>query len=79
MQAQLGWDAKCWKDKVADPVTHDHYFHSALSLARVKTRWQQPERDVFSACATGSPQADAISVPTNATGHSAKRHHTRAG
>ncbi len=79
MQAQLGWDAKCWQNKATDPITHDHYFHSVLSLARVKTRWQQPERDVFSACATGSRQADAISVPTNATGHSAKRHHTRAG
>jgi|688.fasta_scaffold20225_3 hypothetical protein len=72
MQAQLGWDAKCWKDKVADPVTHDHYFHSALSLARVKTRWQQP-------VLPASNKSAGLSLPTNATRHSAKRHHTRAG
>ena len=50
MQTQLGWDGACWKKQVADAVSHDHYFHSVLTLAQVKTRMHKPELDVFSAC-----------------------------
>jgi lipid A ethanolaminephosphotransferase len=50
MQSQLGWDGACWKKQVADAVSHDHYFHSVLTLAQVKTRMHKPELDVFSAC-----------------------------
>jgi lipid A ethanolaminephosphotransferase len=52
MQTQLGWDGACWKKQVADAVSHDHYFHSVLTLAQVKTRMHKPELDVFSACAS---------------------------
>ena len=55
MQLQLGWDATCWKKQVANAVSHDHLFHSVLTLAQVKTRWQQPELDVFAACSVRSP------------------------
>ncbi len=51
MQSQLGWDGACWKKQVAEAVSHDHYFHSVLMLAQVKTRMHKPELDVFSACA----------------------------
>ena len=51
MQSQLGWDGACWKKQVAEAVSHDHYFHSVLTLAQVKTRMHNPELDVFSACA----------------------------
>jgi lipid A ethanolaminephosphotransferase len=51
MQSQLGWDGACWKKQVAEAVSHDHYFHSVLTLAQVKTRMHKPELDVFSACA----------------------------
>lgn len=55
MQSQLGWNATCWKKQVANAVSHDHLFHSVLTLAQVKTRWQQPELDVFAACSVRSP------------------------
>jgi len=51
MLSRLGWDGACWQKKVAEPVSHDHYFHSVLRLAQVSTRWHKPELDVFSACA----------------------------
>ncbi len=51
MQSKLGWDGACWKKQVAEAVSHDHYFHSVLTLAQVKTRMHKPELDVFSACA----------------------------
>lgn len=50
MQSRLGWDGACWQKKVAVPISHDHYFHSVLTLAQVSTRWHKPERDVFAAC-----------------------------
>lgn len=52
MQSQLGWDGTCWKKLVAEAVSHDHYFHSVLTLSQVKTRMYKPELDVFSACAS---------------------------
>ena len=52
MQSKLGWDGACWKKQVAEAVSHDHYFHSVLTLAQVKTRMHKPELDVFSACAS---------------------------
>jgi lipid A ethanolaminephosphotransferase len=51
MQSQLGWGGACWQKKAAEPVSHDHFFHSVLTLAQVRTRWHKPELDVFSACA----------------------------
>ena len=50
LQSQLGWDGACWKKQAAEAVSHDHYFHSVLTLAQVKTRMHKPELDVFSAC-----------------------------
>ena len=50
LKMQSGWEANCWQKQATDALTHDHYFHSVLSLAQVKTRWQQPELDMFSAC-----------------------------
>jgi len=50
LQKQNGWEANCWQKQAEDALSHDHYFHSVLSLAQVKTRWQQPELDMFSAC-----------------------------
>ncbi len=52
LQSQLGWDGACWKKQAAEQVSHDHYFHSVLTLAQVKTRMHKPALDVFSACAS---------------------------
>jgi lipid A ethanolaminephosphotransferase len=55
LQSQLKWDAHCWKKQVSAPMSHDHLFHSVLTLAQVKTRLQQPELDVFAGCAARFP------------------------
>jgi lipid A ethanolaminephosphotransferase len=55
LQSQLKWDAHCWKKLVSAPMSHDHLFHSVLTLAEVKTRLQQPELDVFAGCAARFP------------------------
>jgi lipid A ethanolaminephosphotransferase len=55
LQSQLGWDGACWKKQMAESISHDHLFHSVLSLAQVKTRLQKPELDVFAGCAARSP------------------------
>lgn len=52
LQSQLGWDGACWKKQVTEAVSHDHYFHSVLTLAQVKTRMHKPELDLFAACAS---------------------------
>jgi lipid A ethanolaminephosphotransferase len=55
LQSQLGWDSACWKKQVSEQISHDHFFHSVLTLTQVKTRWQKPELDVFAGCAARSP------------------------
>ena len=54
LQSQLKWDAHCWKKQASAPMSHDHLFHSVLTLAEVKTRLQQPELDIFAGCAARS-------------------------
>jgi lipid A ethanolaminephosphotransferase len=55
LQSQLKWDAHCWKKQASAPMSHDHLFHSVLTLAEVKTRLQQPELDIFAGCGARSP------------------------
>jgi lipid A ethanolaminephosphotransferase len=50
LQAQLGWDGTCWQKQAAEPISHDHLFHSVLTLTQVKTRLYKPELDVFASC-----------------------------
>jgi lipid A ethanolaminephosphotransferase len=50
LQSQRGWDGACLQKQAAQALSHDHYFHSLLSLAQVKTRWQKTELDLFAAC-----------------------------
>jgi lipid A ethanolaminephosphotransferase len=78
LQSQLGWDSACWQKQVAEPISHDHLFHSVLTLAQVKTRWQKPEMDVFAACALRPPLVHNLRPPTNATGPSTTPHRTAA-
>ena len=55
LQSQLKWDAHCWKKQASAPMSHDHLFHSVLTLVEVRTRLQQPELDVFAGCVARSP------------------------
>jgi lipid A ethanolaminephosphotransferase len=49
-QSQRGWDRTCLQKQADQALSHDHYFHSVLSLAQVKTRWQKTELDFLAAC-----------------------------
>jgi lipid A ethanolaminephosphotransferase len=78
LQSQLGWDGACWKKQASEPTSHDHLFHSVLTLAQVKTRWQKPELDVFAACTLRPPLVHNLRPPTNATARSTTPHRTAA-
>ena len=78
LQSLLQWDAHCWKRMAAEPISHDHLFHSVLTLAQVKTKWQQPELDIFAGCAVRSPQANHFRQSTTATVPTATLRHTAA-
>ena len=48
--AQRGWDTACWKQQATQPLSHDHLFHSVLTLAQVQTSLYQRGLDVLAAC-----------------------------
>ncbi len=43
-------DVECLRQRAASPYSHDHLFHSVLSLLEVETRARRPERDLFAPC-----------------------------
>ncbi len=47
-QRQLRKD--CLKDKLETALSHDHFFHSVMGLAGVRSAQYQAELDVYSAC-----------------------------
>lgn len=49
-QQQNGLALDCMRSKIAQPFTHDAYFHSVLGLASVKTSLYQPELDIYAGC-----------------------------
>lgn len=49
-QQQQRLPLQCMRSKVAQPFSHDNYFHSVLGLARVNTSLYQPEMDLYASC-----------------------------
>lgn len=49
-QQQQGLPLECMRSKVAQPLSHDNYFHSVLGLANVKTSLYQNDKDVYATC-----------------------------
>ena len=45
---------RCLQDKVMEPLTHDHYFHSVLGLSGVQTQFYRKELDIYSSCRQAS-------------------------
>lgn len=41
---------RCLQEKVMEPLTHDHYFHSVLGLSGVQTQLYQRELDIYASC-----------------------------
>lgn len=54
LQSQRGWDAQCWKKQAAQTLSHDHLFHTVLTLAQVQTGLYQRELDVLADCSTSA-------------------------
>ena len=43
-------DLDCVRRGADRPLSHDHFFHSVLALADVRTRTQKPALDLFAGC-----------------------------
>lgn len=50
MQTRLSLDLACLKSGSKQPLSHDHLFHTMLSLAQVRTQVHDPKRDVLDDC-----------------------------
>jgi len=48
--AENGIDRACLQQKVNDPVSHDHLFHSVLGLMGIKTVMLEKNLDIFAGC-----------------------------
>ena len=53
LQRERNWRMDCLQAQSAKPLSHDHLFHSMLSLSQVSTRLAKPELDLFAACSAG--------------------------
>ncbi len=49
---QRGLRKSCLQDKKTSPISHDHYFHSVLGIAGVRSVEYRPELDVYGSCMT---------------------------
>jgi lipid A ethanolaminephosphotransferase len=49
-QRERGLDAACLKARAAQPLSHDHLFHTVLGLMAVQTAVYQPQLDAYAAC-----------------------------
>lgn len=47
---QRGLSRTCLQDKLMAPITHDHYFHSVMGLAGVRSAQYKPELDIYGDC-----------------------------
>lgn len=50
LQQASGVSAECLKSRAAQPVSHDHLFHSVLGLMRVQTQARDERLDLFRPC-----------------------------
>ena len=53
LQRERNWRMDCLQAQSAMALSHDHLFHSMLSLSQVSTRLAKPELDLFAACSAG--------------------------
>ncbi|WP_137921070.1 phosphoethanolamine--lipid A transferase [Hydrogenophaga sp. 2FB] len=61
LQQRSGLSMHCLREHAADPLSHDHIFHSVLGLMDVQTRAHQLALDAFTPCSAAS-QARAPAV-----------------
>ena len=51
LQQRSGVQADCLREQAAQPLSHDHVFHSVLGLMDVKTAVHDPALDLYAPCA----------------------------
>ena len=49
---QRGFRKTCLKDKQDTALSHDHYFHSVMGMAAVRSSEYRPELDIYAGCMT---------------------------
>lgn len=54
LQRRAGIDTACLRGRAAQPLSHDHLFHSVLGVMDVQTRVRDRSLDLFAPC-TGAP------------------------
>lgn len=54
LQQRTGLSMGCLRQHAADPVSHDHFFHSVLGLMDVRTRAYQPALDALMPCSAAA-------------------------
>jgi len=57
--ARRGLDLSCLRARAARPLSHDHFFHSVLDLADVRTSARVAKLDLFEGCLSGE-RGDAL-------------------
>jgi lipid A ethanolaminephosphotransferase len=68
LQRRTGLSMACLRERAAEPVSHDHFFHSVLGLMDVATRAHQPALDALMPCSAAA-QAASPAAPSAATLH----------
>lgn len=51
LRERAGLSMDCLRARSAEPLSHDHFFHTVLGLMDVKTRARQPALDALAPCA----------------------------
>jgi lipid A ethanolaminephosphotransferase len=62
LRQRTGLSMDCLRQHAADPISHDHFFHSVLGLMDVQTRAYQPALDALMPCSAAS-QAKSPALP----------------
>jgi len=50
LRARPSIDTSCLEARLREPLSHDHLYHSVLSLSSVQTALYRPQRDLFRRC-----------------------------
>src|SRR3990167_6600005 len=64
LRDRAGLSLDCLRGHAADPISHDHFFHSVLGLMDVHTQAYRPTLDALAPCAAPHVQAVEVKPPS---------------
>ncbi|MGE0350759.1 phosphoethanolamine transferase [Hydrogenophaga sp.] len=67
LRQRAGLSMGCLRDHAADPITHDHFFHTVLGLLDVQTRAYAPALDAVMPCSAAALAQAPGARPAGAT------------